>query len=366
MRGSEYIEIDELDPLKQRIGEFLLTRNPVDIDGQSLKPILDRTNFVKVALTGIQILEKPERLDLSTAIVGVIITYLTEGLPQEVNVTWELFTDQIDRVPVSAIDPAGPLSSFVDRETNVHNWTNFLKNYKLPTVDQVALDKALTTIDLPVGSLVCLLALIPVLRIWKTSSGNIGKRNAMLVAGLALVAGGAALYPYARVPLAKPAQFAPSLTQEQSATILQSLLKNVYRAFDFRDEEDVYDKLAISVSGELLRDVYLQSRKSLEVQRAGGAQAKVKEVEVLDASVESRPDRPLAHTFRASWTAMGTVGHWGHIHIRKNLYDGLITVDAVDDHWKITSLELLEEKRVDPAAAPNTGEGATASSTGGQ
>ena len=355
LRGSEFIEVDELEPLKQRIGEFLLTRNPVDIDGQSLKPILDRTNFVKVALTGIQILERPERLDLSTAIVGVIITYLTDGLPQEVHVTWELFTDQIDRVPVSAIDPAGPLSSFVDREANVHTWTNFLKNYQLPTVDQVALDKALTTINFPAATVACLLALIPVLRIWKSSNGNSGKRNTMLMVGLALVAGSVALYPYARVPLAKPAQFAPSLTQAQSEIILQSLLKNVYRAFDFRDEEDVYDKLAISVSGEMLRDIYLQSRKSLEVQRAGGAQAKVKEVEVLEAEVASQPDRPLAQTFRARWTAMGTVGHWGHIHSRKNLYDGLITVDPVEGNWKITDLELLEEKRIDPNATVELG-----------
>ncbi|MCH8308844.1 MAG: hypothetical protein IH930_11995, partial [Proteobacteria bacterium] len=62
LRGDEYIEIDELDSLKQRIGEFLLTRNRVSIDGQAGRPILDRTNYVKVGLTGIQLLEQPERL----------------------------------------------------------------------------------------------------------------------------------------------------------------------------------------------------------------------------------------------------------------------------------------------------------------
>jgi hypothetical protein len=72
LRGDEYIEVDELEPLKQRIGEFLLGRNPVLVDGKPLKPILDRTNYVKVSLTGIQLVEKPERLEISTAIVGVI------------------------------------------------------------------------------------------------------------------------------------------------------------------------------------------------------------------------------------------------------------------------------------------------------
>jgi len=40
LRGDEYIEPDELAPLKQRIGEFLLNKNEVRIDGKALKPIL--------------------------------------------------------------------------------------------------------------------------------------------------------------------------------------------------------------------------------------------------------------------------------------------------------------------------------------
>jgi len=78
LRGDEYIEINELEPLKQRIGTFLLGRNPVLIDGEARKPILDRSNYVKVALTGIKLMEKPERLEIDTAIIGVIITYITD------------------------------------------------------------------------------------------------------------------------------------------------------------------------------------------------------------------------------------------------------------------------------------------------
>ena len=101
-------------------------------------------------------------------------------------------------------------------------------------------------------------------------------------------------------------------------------------------------------------DIYLQNRKSLVVTQAGGAQAKVKEVKILDVAVEPLDDRPLALIFRSKWTAMGTVGHWGHIHMRKNQYDANITVEPVDGAWKITDLELLEEKRIDPYAKPKT------------
>ncbi len=353
LRGREYIEVDELEPLKQRVGEFLLTRNPVKIDGKALKPILDRSNYVKVSLTGIQLLEQPERLEISTAIIGVIMTYLTDGLPQQVTVDWELFTDQVRRVPVTAIDPAGPLASYVDPQDNVHTWTNFLKNYTPPTVQRVAMADTLSGLEIPVGTVLCLAVLLPFgWRIRMSRKRGRPVRLPLVVAGAALVAG-LVLMPFFQVSVAKPTALVGSLDQKEAGVILQGLLKNVYRAFDFREEEDVYDKLALSVSGELLADIYLQNRKSFAVQKAGGAQAKVKEVEVLEVSADKVADRPLTFAFRAKWSAMGTVGHWGHVHMRKNLYDAIVTVEAVDGMWMITGLELLEEKRVDPYVQAN-------------
>jgi hypothetical protein len=49
---------------------------------------------------------------------------------------------------------------------------------------------------------------------------------------------------------------------------------------------------------------------------------------------------------------MGSVGHWGHTHIRKNQYEANITVEPIDSAWKITNLELIEEKRIDSYAKP--------------
>jgi hypothetical protein len=48
---------------------------------------------------------------------------------------------------------------------------------------------------------------------------------------------------------------------------------------------------------------------------------------------------------------MGTVGHWGHVHTRQNLYDAIVTIKAVDGTWKITELEVIEENRIDSSAA---------------
>lgn len=365
LRGDEYIELDELEPLKQRIGGFMLQKNPVLVDGEALKPLLDRTNYVKVALTGIQLLEKPERLEIDTAIVGVILTYLTDGLPQEVTVDWELFTGQIDRVPATATDPAGPLPTFLTPADSIHTWTNYLRNYRLPTVQQVAVAGSLGEFSLPAASMVLALLMLPA-GIWLIRRRRqAGSTRLPVAALLTLAIAAMATYPVARVTMVRPVALAGELPPAQTGDLLQVLLKNVYRAFDFREEEDVYDKLAISVDGELLADIYLQNRRSFAVQQAGGAQAKIKSVEILDAVAERLDGQPPGYAIRGRWTAQGTVGHWGHTHTRRNRYEAIVTVRADEGAWKITDLEMLEEQRVDPVYAA-TSDKVSAGSTGQQ
>ena len=205
---------------------------------------------------------------------------------------------------------------------------------------------------MPLASLLCLALIVPVglkIRKLRKNSGKIGLAVGMIVV---LIAGSILLYPFLKVSVARPSVLTPEMSDKKAVAVLESLLKNIYRSFDFRLEEDVYDRLATSVSGDLLSDIYLQNRKSLVVTQAGGAQARVKEVKIQDVEVSSLKDRPLGLRFHAKWTALGTVGHWGHIHTRENQYDANITVEPVDAAWKITDLELLEEKRIDPYAKP--------------
>jgi len=78
----------------------------------------------------------------------------------------------------------------------------------------------------------------------------------------------------------------------------------------------------------------------------------VKEIEVLDVKVEPNSNSSRALNLRSRWMALGTVGHWGHIHTRQNQYEANIAVEPIDGAWRITDLELLEEKRIDPYAKP--------------
>ncbi len=353
LRSDEFIEADENNPLKKRVGEFFLKRDKTLIDGRQLRPILDRVSFVKYATTASTFVVQPEQLPINTAMVGVIITFLTEGIPQKVTNEWDLWSDHIQKVATDAIDPAGGLPSYVTPDDNILTWTNFLKTYQMPTVAKIEVDESLTTMKIPLASVLCILALLPlglqIRKCRKNAGSSIGLYLGLVVV---LIAGSVLLYPFLKVAVAKPAALAPKMTDDKAVTVLDSLLKNIYRSFDFREEEDVYDRLATSVSGDLLSEIYLQNRKSMVVTQAGGARARVKEVEILDVKVNNLDDHPLGLLFHAKWTAMGSVGHWGHIHVRKNQYEANIGVEPVDSAWKITGLELLEEKRIDPYANP--------------
>ena len=98
----------------------------------------------------------------------------------------------------------------------------------------------------------------------------------------------------------------------------------------------------------MLTDVYLQMRRSRELENQGGARVKVDDVEMLDIDDQEANHAGLA--YRCRWTAAGSVGHWGHIHRRTNLYDAVLTIEPVDGVWKITSVELREEQRIDPTS----------------
>ena len=348
--GDEYIEVDEFDPVREKVAGFFMDREKVLIDGAQLKPILDRTAYVESSMLRSRFIEIPERVPLNTAMIGIVITYLTDGIPQEVVTQWDLFSDRVQKVTARMTDPAGPFPYDLTPDDNVLKWTNYLKTYTIPTVDKIAVNDAHKGLQIPLLSLVCavlsfLAGYFVILRYYRVQ-----QFKTPLTLMVLLLTGTFLLLPYWRISIGSSAR-ASQMSEEEGRQIILSLLKNVYRSFDFREESDVYDKLAISVSGDLLTDIYLQNRKSMLIEQAGGAQAKVKQIDLLETDVRDSAKKNGALEIRTKWTAAGSVGHWGHIHTRQNLYVALITISVVDGFWKISDLEVLEEKRIDPFGA---------------
>jgi hypothetical protein len=336
---DDIIKVKDQDSLKNRIADFLINRNKVIIDGEESNPIIDKIHFVKVALSGIQVMDAPVDLPYSSAIIGVIFTYPNPGIPQKVTVEWDLFADKINQIPNVATDPAGPMRYILMPDDSILVWQNFLKKYKIPTVSEVKVTNA--SLNLPLLSIVFALAIVILIhrngkRIFDWSKNSKRYLSIFILLGLVTFP----LQTEIEIPFLKKQGF----SKPEASALITQLLKNTYRAFDFREENDIYDKLAISYDGKLLTDVYLETKKSMVLENQGGIQVKVKDVELVEVDETGSAAGGLA--YECQWRVSGNVGHWGHIHRRTNQYRAILSIRPVDGVWKMFDLDMIEEVRL--------------------
>jgi hypothetical protein len=333
LEGREVIPADLQPQITRAIGEFLRDHHPVTIDGVEVPPELARVNFLERTLRTSRVVEPGTDLGVYSATVGAIFVYATDGLPQQVTMDWDLWDERITRVPVSAVDQAGGLPDILEPNRSELVWTNFLKHPRMPGLEilaeppsPLARSMRLVRWALLVGLLAVIVIAIPARQSRTAASRWIG------VVLLAFLTAGA----FAWAQRAK-------LSQEEASAIVSGLLTNIYRAFDYRDEERIYDTLAASTDGSVLEQTYLDTRKGLELQSQGGARAKVAAVELVDLALTPAESGGFqAHT---TWNVAGAIGHWGHVHQRKNQYEAELSVAPIDGAWKLIGLEIVREER---------------------
>ena len=337
LKGRGAIPVDLQADLRAKAAAFLGEHIQLTIDGQSVQPELDRINFLHRTLRTSTVVDPPEELNIYSATLGAIFVTPTEGLPKEAKLTWDLFSPKLKSVRAAATDEAGPMPYRLTPEDNVLHWQNFLKR---PTIPE------LVAIEMPppgwlrsarvAGWVLCVVFALGLVLVARGGVSQPGRKAKffILVAVLGSTAG--ATLAVSRVA---------AITQVEAESTVGGLLHNIYRAFDFRDEGTVYDLLEHSVTGDLLTDVYLETRKGLELASQGGARVKVKSVDLQQVEPEPLRGEP-GFLARCQWNVMGSVGHWGHIHQRTNQYKAELTIQPIDGVWKVTGLELLQEERV--------------------
>lgn len=324
--GEKTITVAEQPEVKRKIVAFLKDKNPVTIDGVRREGILDRVHFIYRNLRTSGVIDPPRDLDVNSATLGVIFYFLVDSLPQEVSMEWELWDDKFAYVPSSTTDEAGALPYRLFPDDSVLTWQNFLTNPTIPGLVDIGNPPRLGRLWILVASIGAFVA----------SGGLFWKKSrvfgvALLLVGLAALAGAV-----------RPSY----VSQEEGDAIVIGLLDNIYRSFDYRDESVIYDALTRSAAGDLLTEVYLETRRSLELENQGGARAKVQEVVMVESSHEALGGGEVGFVSTCTWNVSGSVGHWGHVHTRENQYQARFVVEAVDGLWKITKLELLQEERL--------------------
>ena len=347
---DDFLDLDEQDAARQQISAYFRTGNPITINGELVAATVQRCDFYGLDFKDFAKQSEPRTVSLTNARVGVILVYPTKKIPRTVTLTWNRFNNYVWAINMVVFAFDDTIKKTLSRLGNnkVYQWEN-PGITATPPSEPVEVDlPSPATWSLPAISIGCLL-LIPVAAAGMKLAGFSAGKNLLAVVLLALVA--AAAWPFARWETDSP--FAPTavVSDDQADAIFGRLHKNTYQAFDYSGEEAVYDALANSVDGDLLRELYLQILQGLKMQEQGGAVSRIREVTLLDGKAEplgKSADAANQSGFRyhCRWNVAGTVEHWGHIHSRTNQYEAIFVVEPRGSAWKITDVDVLDEQRV--------------------
>lgn len=338
---ESFLEIEEQDAVKPLIEALLGSEQiEVKIDGVGVEPVFDRIDFQSLEKLDFMTNAPRAKVSMYNGRVGIIMSYSTKSPPQEVSVKWDVFNEVVQSVDtrIIAFDKA-ELTEFsrflID---NTYKWSDEGRP-PLPEINNVDSSQyQLQATKIPVLTIFMVLLALAVGLLGRSLFGGplaIGLATACVIGSLLLYNTG--VYS---ITLRTPTNI------EAKGAIFGQLHKNVFRAFDYRDKEKIYDALSKSVDGDLLQDFYIDVRNSLRVEEKGGAVANIQSVELLDGidvPPSQKSERP-AFGYHSQWNLVGTIEHFGHIHKRTTQYEADFDVELVDGSWKITSMQATDQK----------------------
>ena len=335
--GMSGIPVESLEPVKADLKALLSKNNQLLIDSTIYEPDIISIDFVTLSASGVLIRDTPVPESLDEGILGMTLVYETEAYPNTVSLEWNVLDHFIPNIETTSIDPFGTSTKVLTPQDPQFIWENSLFSVPRNQINSIAVEQR----AIPYISYLLLLILaIGLIVSHKIKNQYLSKTAAIAVFSLAILC-----FPFVRFKLNLP--FVSELTpsKERIETIIEQLLTNVYKSFDVKNEERVYDRLALSVTGDKLAEIYLDNRKSLELENRGGVRASIDKVRIIAIDNIGRSAKST-FTARTEWLVNGSVGHFGHTHYRRNYYNALITFAIIDNNWKIKDIELIEEKRL--------------------
>ncbi len=338
------------EQLKKRAASWPKTQFTVTTDAGPLTTELNRIDFVRPdPELGIAVDDR-EQIPITEAKIGLVFAAKIPAPPGEVNLDWRFFTAQIQEAIIEFGSPGKWSARILTPSENTVTWENTDNELTMPTLERIPVPNNRKPLNLPLSLIAAAIGMVFIGIIAKAKSG------APAWAGICLIICIAAAFflrKAPRIPLPNPFAKVEMVTADVAENVTYSLLRNVYKAFEYRSESDVYDALDRSVAGDLLEKIYLEIQASLQLENQGGARVRVYNVDLRKCEPTEQTE---ASGFIAdcNWITAGTVTHWGHTHERTNRYEAVLTIDPIADAWKLSALKLVNEERIDQKSQKNS------------
>lgn len=284
-----------------------------------------------------------EKLQTDETLFGFMWEFATPPVPDEIIVEWRGFIGEIQKLPIRVF--FGSRSEDIEMNSYLPK-VSWKSQGRLPMPPPLAAIPEIIVVPptvLPLATMIWLLIGVTFF-IFVKMRGR-GLPGGALPFALTWLLGAVLTWPMVNIQIAGGPQVPVIRDKVKAEEILTPLLRNVYRAFDRRSESDIYDVLARSVDGELLRKLYLETIEALTLDGREGARVSISEFSADVISV-TPVESGAGFITECQWTALGNVGHWGHTHTRVNRYNARVTVSPVGNAWKITALDVTEARRI--------------------
>ena len=303
-----HLNDQEEDVLTKALDGFFKNANPVTIDGIRVRPVL----------TELQLVKDFDQQTPSWAVspdVHLILMHSAKGRPKRVSMVWELYPQlaalQAEEPP-SYQDMWVSLWAYDRKEIILFKkgepevvwhapWvTGAPKPFPTPQPAEPA------TFPLPalsvglVGTCLVFLAGMRYAGVWRRV------RRPVLLTGVLAMGVAFGLHNVWVVRVAVPWEGGPQPpSDEEAQRIFEALHRNIYRAFDYETESDIYDALAESVDGYLLDQIYNEVYQSLILRDQGGAVCSIR-------WRSSRAAPPAVGSSRRpeGWASASKLGGW--------------------------------------------------------
>ncbi len=340
-READFLDVDEQVAARAAIEAYFVEGNPILLDNQAITPRVTKLDFFGVDFKDLAKPAEQIRVSMASGRIGIILTYPVEATPNSLDLTWNRFNQLSYTVQMVVYSDQSAEKKTLSKVggKNKYQW-HFAGSKPVFVAASLPVElKPRSLWSLPLLSMAfASVALCIVVK---------SPRRYLPACLLIVVA--FACWPLAQWQFHNPLQAKPVVGTDDAQRVVEGLIENAYAAFRLRDEQAAYDALALGVDGKLLHSLYIQLRRGLLMRQQGGALARVREIETIAGSRETIA-QPLgderSFCYRLAWTIRGDVEHWGHIHSRTNRYEAIFTVEPRGEYWRLTHLDVLDEKRV--------------------
>jgi hypothetical protein len=368
-QDPDFLQRDEMAVAEQRIRKYFETGNPVTINGQLVAPKIQRVDFFPADQRDFALRRTVQSISLANGRVGISYAYPYRDVPREIRLGWDKFGYAMNSIQAYL---------FFGQEVQTQVFSRQLPDNQLQWINEGAVQEPepvqpvmVKPSDLIDGSfpflgwfaLLSASGVVALFTAWRLREYG----RSVLIAGFLVAMGVSGSLGW----VTRPYWFgtvSPKVQAESGNAAAQQAVANLYRAFDFVQEDEIYSALEQSVAGDKLRELYLQLLRDLQVEEQGGTVSRIDSVEVL--SVDEVPnDGTLALTVaspaldakssgavfqrRVQWKLQGLLEHWGHSHQRTNQYQALVTMSDQSGTWKIVDLAIESQSTGAVQPRPN-------------